>query len=97
MGVKFNREYSDIINDIVLAMSTMEDCHLALEMERQEWTSLPSNERSEYLRTLADDIFYGLGTEPLLEFGRGTFRYEPNKHTIRITTGDQIVHVIHLI
>lgn len=97
MGVKFNREYSDIINDIVMAMSTMEDCHEVLEMESSEWNLLPQEERSEYLKTLADDIFYGLGTEPILEFGNGTFKYEPNIHAIKISSGNQVVHVIHLI
>ncbi|WP_199614135.1 hypothetical protein [Paenibacillus alkalitolerans] len=97
MGVKFNREYKDIINDMVYSIGSIADCHECFEMSRVDWDSLDGNERTECIRTLADDIFYGLGSSPRLAIGSGKVEYDPDHHLIKVYPDPKIVHVIKLI
>ncbi len=98
MGVKFAKEYEVIIADLVQAIGEMEGCAELLEIEPQQWVELDEADRAECLRTLADDIFYGLGTEPVLPFGDGLITYDPNNHTIQIKyADDKVIRIVHLI
>jgi hypothetical protein len=98
VGVKFAKEYETIIADLVQAIGDMEGCAELLEIDPEQWTELDEADRAECLRTLADDIFYGLGTEPVLPFGDGVITYEPVKHTIQIKyANDKIIRIVHLI
>ncbi|RKN86395.1 DUF7167 family protein [Paenibacillus ginsengarvi] len=97
MGVRFNREYRDIIKDFGAALGQIDNCHETFEMERSEWEQLGREEQIEYLQTLADDIFYGLGSEPLIAVGEGKVQYDSTNHLIRVWTDAQIVHLIKLI
>lgn len=62
MGVKFNREYQDIIDEMIPAIASIEDCHMFFDMTLEEWSALEDQEKVECMRTLADDLFYGLGS-----------------------------------
>lgn len=98
MGVKFAREYETIITDLALAIGEMEGWPDLLEMDDDQWAQLDDAERSECLRTLADDVFYGLGTEPVLPFGEGVIAYDKNKHMIQVKyNGKKIIRLVHLI
>jgi hypothetical protein len=98
VGVKFAREYETIIAELVVAIGDMEGCAELLEMDAAQWAQLDSAEREECLRTLADDMFYGLGTEPVLPIGDGVITYDKNKHMIRIKySHDKVIRVVHLI
>ena len=97
MGVKFNREYPDIVNDMVHAISTIADCYTAFEMGEDDWQSLQPDEQQECIRTLADDIFYGLGRDRQLHVGSGKIEYDPDKHILRITSTPQVVHIVQLL
>jgi hypothetical protein len=98
VGVKFAREYEPIIADLVQAIGEMEGCAELLEIEPEQWVGLDEDERQECLRTLADDIFYGLGSEPVLPFGDGLITYDRIKHTIHIKyADDKIIRIVHLI
>jgi hypothetical protein len=98
VGVKFAREYETIIADLVLAIGEIKGCAELLEKDDGQWAQLDDAERSECLRTLADDIFYGLGTEPVLPFGEGVIAYDKNKHTIQVKyNGQKIIRLVHLI
>jgi hypothetical protein len=98
VGVKFGREYETIITDLALAIGEMEGCSELLEMDDDQWAQLDDVERSECLRTLADDVFYGLGTEPVLPLGEGVITYDKNKHTIQVKyDGKKIIRLVHLI
>jgi len=48
------------------------------------------------VRTLADDLFYLLGSEPSAEVGSGTAEYDSGHAIIKITADTQLVHVIAL-
>ena len=98
MGVKFAREYEDIIADLAQAIGEMDGCAELLEIDAVQWIELEEADRAECLHTLADDIFYGLGTEPVLPFGDGVITYDQVKHTIHIKyADDKVIRVIRLI
>ena len=97
MGVKFNREYNDIIGELASALGNMETCYKVLDMNAEEWSRLEAEDQQECLRTMADDIFYGLGTEPELVLESGSIQYDPGSHIIKVTVGDNLVHLIYLI
>lgn len=97
MGVRFNREYRDIVRDLGAALGQIDNCFSAFEMEQSDWDGLDREEQIEFLQTLADDIFYGLGSEPHIAIGEGKVQYDPTNHLIRVWTDSQIVHLIKLI
>ncbi|MEF3304964.1 DUF7167 family protein [Paenibacillus sp. GYB003] len=97
MGVRFNREYRDIVRDLGAALGQIDNCYETFEMDRDDWERLDRDEQIDYLQTLADDIFYGLGTEPHIEVGEGRVQYDSSNHMIRVWTDSQIVHLIKLI
>jgi hypothetical protein len=98
VGVKFAREYETIITDLVQAISEMDGCAELLEMDAEQWSQLEEDDRAECLRTLADDIFYGLGSEPVLPFGDGVITYDARKHMIQIKYGgEKVIRLVHLI
>jgi hypothetical protein len=97
MGVKFNREYQAIIHDLVQAIGLIQDCHDAFEMSAEEWIALEDAERIECVRTLADDMFYGLGQLPKLDIGSGRIEYDSVNHLIKVYPEPKVVHVVKLI
>lgn len=97
MGVKYNRDYKDIIEDFMQAILEIEDCYDAFEMVQKEWQQLSPDEQQACVRTLADDLFYGLGTNPTLAIGSGQIRYHAAKHIIQVTDARDVVRIVNLI
>lgn len=97
VGVKFNREYQEIVDDLVQAIATIEDCFVFFEMEEHEWSELKKSEQLECIRTLADDVFYGLGQNENIQVGSGHLEYNKSKHIIKVHSKDSIVHIVNLI
>lgn len=97
MGVKFGREYVEIIEEMSEVMSGVRHCHEWFEMSGEDWRQMDDEERNECISTLADDIFYGLGADPSISFGTCQISYDSDNHIIKISSEDNIVHVIRLI
>ncbi|MCL6458818.1 MAG: hypothetical protein K6T85_12495 [Gorillibacterium sp.] len=97
MGVKFAREYEDIIAELTKALEQLEPCYTLLDMEEQDWLGLAPEEQQECLRTLADDVFYGLGTEAVMELGQDVLSYEPDKHIIKVAYSNGVTQIVRLI
>jgi len=97
MGIKFGREYNDIIDDFTEALQSVERCHEFLEMSAEEWGGLEAEEQRECIKTLADDLFYGLGTESHMSIGGCTVTHDAKRHLIRIDHSDALTRVIHLV
>lgn len=97
MGVKFGKEYEVIVSDLTEALIQIDDCREFIGMEEQDWNRLTDEEKSSCLRTLADDIFFALGADPVMEIGNSTFTYHPKQHIIKIEQGATLIHVIRLI
>ncbi|MCR8636071.1 MULTISPECIES: hypothetical protein [Paenibacillus] len=97
MGIKFGREYPDIINDFTEALYSMDECYSFLEMTSEEWNELEPEEQQECIKTLADDIFYGLGSDPKMIVGKCTISHDKDKHVIVIYHGEKLISVIYLV
>jgi hypothetical protein len=97
MGVKFNREYKDIVQDLSIAIQAIKDGYEAFEMTAEEWSTQDVGEQAEFMRTLADDIFYGLGSTPTLDIGSGKIEYDAANHLIKVHSDEKVIHVIKLI
>lgn len=96
MGIKFGREYSDIINDFTDALTGIGECYTFLEMSAEDWEEMNVSERQECMKTLADDLFYGLGAQTQMSIGDCLVTHDPKRHVIRIDHGDTFTRVIHL-
>lgn len=97
MGVKFAREYRDIISDLIEGIKNVDVFYDFFEMTQNEWNELTEEEQTDCVRTLADDVFYGLGTNTNLDLGKGRVFYDPNHHKIKVFNGENVVHVINLV
>lgn len=97
MGIKFGREYPDIISDFTEALLSIDECYSFLEMTAGEWEELEPEERRACIQTLADDLFYGLGTDPKIPVGRCTLSHDKEKHVIVIYHEETLINVIYLV
>ncbi|MBP1994848.1 hypothetical protein [Paenibacillus eucommiae] len=97
MGVKHAREYAVIIDDMVRGIGQVNNVYEFFDMTEGEWLELELPEQEECLKTLADDIFYGLGSEPVMNVGDGVIRHDGDNHVIRVHDGDNLISVIYLI
>ncbi|GIP40023.1 hypothetical protein J31TS4_33030 [Paenibacillus sp. J31TS4] len=97
MGVKFGREYEDIIHDLSMAMADLGNCHEFFEMSGDDWGQLEEEERKDCIATLADDVFYGLGAEPTMSLGACQFHYDRQNHLIKIFSEEKVIHMVRLV
>jgi len=96
MAISYTRSYDHILDDLSRAIATVPQFYEAFEMEAADWEDLSKDERDVCVRTLADDLFYVLGSEPSTDFGLGTAEYDSGHAVIKVTAGSQLVHVISL-
>jgi hypothetical protein len=97
VGVKFGREYTDIVADLVQALGKVNGVCDFFEMTQEEWAELNAEQQQECLKTLADDLFYGLGSESSLEIGEGVIQHDASNHILKVHDGDNLVSVIYLV
>ena len=96
MSLKFSREYKRIIDELASALLVIEDIYSFLNMEKNIWEKFQDEERKELIKTLADDIFYGLGQEPLMEIGEDKVQYSKEKSEIYIISKYNIIKTVKL-
>ncbi|NBI31052.1 hypothetical protein [Chengkuizengella marina] len=96
MGVKFAREYDEIVLELSEAIANIPQFYDFLEMEETDWESLNDSGQKECLKTLTDDVFYALGTSSQISLGQGTITYEKRKHRIKIEV-DNMINIVSLI
>ena len=97
MGVKHGRDYELILQELTNAMAAVEDSYLFFEMEPQEWDRLSAEEKHEVLEALAEDLFYGLGTESVIPVGSSVVIYAPEEHRIHVLVGEQELTFVSLV
>jgi hypothetical protein len=97
MGVKFNREYEHIVEEMAQAIISIQDCYDLFEMSQEEWNEMDQDEQVACITTLADDIFYGLGNLPVVQIGSGKIEYDAVNHILKVSSVPQVTHLIHLI
>ncbi|HZJ58196.1 MAG TPA: hypothetical protein VFD89_08170 [Clostridia bacterium] len=96
MAVRYKREYSLIIGEMVNALKQLDGYFEFLGIGSREWHNLGEEVQGECLKTMSHDIIYGLGTEPVIYVGQGSIKYEPGLAQIRVFDGDKAVYVVRL-
>jgi hypothetical protein len=96
MAISYTRSYDHILDDLSRALATVPQFYESFEMDAEDWASLSKDEQDICIRTLADDLFYVLGSESSAEVGLGTAKYDSGHAVIRVTSGAQLVHVVSL-
>lgn len=96
MGVKYGREYEDIIEELSAAIGEVERIHDFFDMSDKDWDELDAAERQACIRTLADDVFYGLGADPVIELGSGAVRHDREGHRLLVSQGEREIAVVRL-
>ncbi|WP_151737983.1 hypothetical protein [Paenibacillus tengchongensis] len=89
MGVKHGRDYGEILKELTAAVGRITDSYLFFEMEPEEWQDLPQESKDEVWEALAEDLFFALGEEPVIEVGSGVVIYDKETHRINILLGEQ--------
>jgi len=97
MGVKHGREYSEIHKELTVAVGQISDSYVFFEMEEEEWIQLPEEDKNEVMEALAEDVFYGLGTNPVITVGSGIVMHDPETHRINILIGDTELAFVALV
>ncbi|GAB2694124.1 hypothetical protein ACFQWB_02925 [Paenibacillus thermoaerophilus] len=97
MGVKHAREYRDIHKELTEALTQVREMHEFFEMTQSDWDELSKQERLECVRTMADDVFYALGTDPVIEIGRGSVTHDPARYLLLVRNENRLLATIHLI
>ena len=93
MGVKYGREYSDIIREMTVALENIDGLNDFFRMDAEEWQTLDAQSRKECVRTLSDDVIYALGTESTVAVGSGYAEYDDRRHVLKIFDGSKITIV----
>jgi hypothetical protein len=97
MGVKFGKEYDEIMDDLSAAIGGIEHGYKLFEMAPEDWEELGEEERMACIRTLADDVFYGLGAEPVMQLEDCTVTYDSKNHVILLAYPEGLVRIVHLV
>ncbi|CDN45328.1 Uncharacterized protein BN871_HD_00050 [Paenibacillus sp. P22] len=97
MGVKHAREYKEILEDLTVAVSAIRDSYSFFDMSQEDWSELGDQEKHEVMEALADDVFYGLGEEPILHVGEGVVAYKPKFHVIEVLVDGKEARIVRLI
>ncbi|MBP2002772.1 hypothetical protein J2Z69_003883 [Paenibacillus shirakamiensis] len=97
MGVKHAREYDQILAELTSAVGLIPDSYVFFEMETEDWERLNDEDRHEVLEALAEDLFYGLGTEPQITVGSGIVQHDSNQHRIHVLIGESEISSVLLV
>ncbi|WP_422659072.1 hypothetical protein ACK8P5_00540 [Paenibacillus sp. EC2-1] len=97
MGVKHGRDYGDILKDLTEAVGRIPDSYVFFEMDSEDWGNLNDLDRNEVHEALAEDLFYALGTEPVLSVGSGVVMHDQGNHRIHILIGEEELAFVALI
>jgi len=96
MGIKHYREYEEIIQDLMSAIFKIEDFYDFLGMHSADWESMGKEEQLECLKTLSDDIFFGLDADPSMNIGRGIIIYDEGDTSIKVFNKGKCVGIVSL-
>lgn len=97
MGVKHGRDYEQILADLTEAVGRIPDSYEFFEMEAAEWEGLSGDERYEVQEALAEDLFFALGTEPVISVGSAVVIHDAENHRINLLIGEDELTSVALI
>lgn len=97
MGIKFAREYKDIIQELSTEILSIDNFYSFFEMDKTDWEQLSKDEQLDCTKTLADDIFFGLGEDPEIHIGNGSIKYLSNENILELFNDNTLIKSISLI
>lgn len=97
MGVKFAREYEDIVAEIATNISEFEAVYDFLGINKEDWDAFSKANKIACVKTLSDDIFYALGEAEEMEVGEECIIYDSMQHRIVFKYVSGAAKTIHLI
>nr|WP_247681993.1 hypothetical protein [Paenibacillus sp. Marseille-P2973] len=97
VGVKHGRDYEFILKDLTAAVGRIPDSYKFFEMEALEWHGLSDEERQEVQEALAEDLFFALGTEPVIPVGSAVVIHDPEGHRINFLIGEEELTSVKLV
>lgn len=97
MGVKHGRDYGEILAELTEAVGRISDSYVFFEMEAEDWGNLGEAEQNEVHEALAEDLFYALGTEPVINVGSGVVMHDQMNHRIHILIGEEELAFVALV
>ncbi|GAB6928069.1 hypothetical protein JCM10914A_20520 [Paenibacillus sp. JCM 10914] len=97
MGVKHGRDYGDILKELTEAVGRISDSYVFFEMDPEDWDRLGDSEKNEVHEALAEDLFYALGTEPVITVGSGVVMHDQANHRIHILIGEEELAFVPLV
>lgn len=97
MGIKFFRQYNDIIYDLVDLLIDIPNVYTFFDMPQNDWDCLSKSNKKKYTETLADDLFFALGVEKEFVIGSGKIVYNDLEHTLEVSDDKSIIGIVNLI
>jgi hypothetical protein len=97
MGIKFAREYNDIIDELTPEILRINNFYEFFDMSKNDWEELGKDERTDCAKTLADDIFFGLNEEAEIALGDGAIKYDKSSNSIDVFENDILLKHISLV
>ena len=97
LGVKYNREYKDIINELSKVIQNIDNFYEFIMIETADWINLNKVEQDEIVNTIADDIFFALGSENIVKLGNGLIKYNAEMNVVEVYKQDKHIEAIKLI
>jgi hypothetical protein len=94
--IKYTRAYGDIINELADAVCSIDNFYSFIEMDSEAWDKLDSRMQHECARTMADDVFYTLGTSLAINVGNGLVKYDGENDIIKVFNADRCVYIVKL-
>ncbi|MEK4508107.1 hypothetical protein [Paenibacillus sp. FSL K6-2524] len=97
MGVKHGRDYGLILAELTEAISCISDSYIFFEMESSDWERLSAEDRHEVHEALAEDLFYALGTQSMIEVGCAVVIHDADNHVINFLIGEKELTSVKLV
>jgi len=97
MGIKFQRKYEDIINDMISSVEDIDNLYDFIDMKQESWNSMRDEQRQACIKTMADDLLYGLGYYEKIDVGSGQVIYDSEKEIIKVKINQDYLRIINLV
>lgn len=97
MGVKFKRNYQNIIQELMDALEEIDKIYEFFEMKKTTWNKLEEERKRNCLKTLSGDIVYGLGATKKFNVGQGIVKYDRKNNLIKVIIEENYIKVIKLV
>ena len=84
MGVKYYKEYVQIIEELASGLMRIDGFYEFFDMALEDWNLSSKEDRIGFAKTMADDLFYALGSDTKIELGSGAIKYIQEEAVIKI-------------